>query len=111
MTSRFITYPDLVESVDNHPVLLIDADQYAIEDIGLFCKMSNTNFDIYLYRNETEDLQWLSQAHNRVKTTLLKENSKVSITPEDNLIKFGPESQLKNPLTYFQNYTNQGETQ
>ena len=104
MTSRFITYPDLVESTENHSVLLIDATQYNIEDIGLFCKISESDFDVYLYRHEISDLQWLNEVHNRVSIILLSEDSNVTITPDSNIIKFGKHQQLVNPLTYFQNF-------
>ena len=106
MTSRFITYPDLVESTDNHPVLLIGVSPYNIEDIGLFCKTSEKDFDIYLYREDIRDLEWLNEVHNRTSTTLIAEDSVVSIQPDTNMIKFGLSQDLINPLAYFQQYNN-----
>lgn len=108
MTSRFITYPDVVESTDNQPVALIDASEYNIEDIGLFCKMSKKDFDIYLYRAELDDLQWLNEISNRVVKILLSGDSKVSISPGTDVIKFGEGQELVNPLEYFQQQEQNG---
>lgn len=104
MTSQFITYPDLINSPKNHPVLIIDANQYQIEDIGLFCKVADETFDIYLYRHEVDDLQWLNEVSQRVSTILLSSDSKVTVSL-DNVIMFGNNTELMNPLGYFQQYT------
>ena len=104
MTSQFITYPDLINSPKNHPVLIIDANQYQIEDIGLFCKVADETFDIYLYRHEVDDLQWLNEVSQRVSTILLSTDSKVTISL-DNVIMFGKDKELLNPLEYFQKYS------
>jgi hypothetical protein len=107
MTSRFITYPDIVDSTENHPVLLVDANQYNIEDIALFCKVSDKDFDIYLYKNDLNDLEWLSAVADRVEQILKSSGSSVTISPDDRVIEFGLDKQLTNPLGYFQQYNNE----
>ena len=106
MTSRFITYPDIVDSDNNHPVLLIDPTQYNIEDIALFCKVSESDFDIYLYNHDLNDLEWLSEVSKRVNKILISAESRVEIRPTDEIIKFGSTENIVNPLEYFQEYNN-----
>lgn len=73
--SRFITYPSRVEKV-NHTVLLIDADLEEVEVLANFCTQSKRNYDIYLYKGSTGDLEWL--AHLTADHTFIKNTSTVS---------------------------------
>lgn len=100
--SRFITYPSVVDKSNNHTVVLVDASEEDIEDIGLFCKLSNKNYDIYLYRGDSYDLEWLNHVSKRADNMLIKDNSQVSTTA--NHQKFGSNSKQVSPLEYFQNY-------
>jgi len=101
MISQFITYPDIIENTQNYPILLIDATQTEIENIGLFCKTADVGFDIYLYREDIHDLQWLSQVEPKVLSILTSINSKVSMNADDELY-FGQDEDIVNPLSYFQ---------
>lgn len=100
--SRFITYPSLVDKSSNHTVVIIDASEEDIEDIGLFCKLSDKNYDIYLYRGDLNDLEWLSYISDRADSMLLKDDSKVTTTAKHQ--KFGQSSEQTSPLEYFQKY-------
>lgn len=102
--SRFITHPDTVYPDGNHSVVLVDASTDDIENIGYFCKVSNKNYDIYLYRGDLGDLQWLSAITNLADQVLVNETSLVTITPPERLTKFGSSQQLEDPLAYFQNF-------
>lgn len=103
-TSRFITHPDTVQPNTNHTILLIDADKTDIETAGLFCKVSNKEYDIYLYKHDLSDLQWLSAVANLSDHILIKEDSKVNITGETRQSKFGPGQELTSPLEYLQKF-------
>lgn len=100
--SRVITYPSTVDKSNNHTVLLIDANEGEIENIVLFCKVSNQNYDIYLYRNEIDDLHWLSHISQNIDHTLISSTSKIT-APGDPTI-FGAGQTLLSPLEYFQQY-------
>lgn len=101
--SRFITNPSLIESDGNHAVVLVDATTDDIENIGYFCKVSNKNYDVYLYRGDSNDLEWLSAISNQADHILINESSHVTINTISNLSKFGPNQALEDPLAYFQN--------
>lgn len=78
--SRFITYPDILEKSNNHTVLLVDADLDDVANLATFCSVSRRNYDIYLYKGSTGDLEWLSHLNNRLDKTFVKESSLVQIT-------------------------------
>jgi len=77
--SRFITHPSLVDKSTSHTVLVVDATEDDIENIGLFCKASNKNYDVYLYRYELDDLEWLNSILKRTDTVLQKTASSVTL--------------------------------
>lgn len=98
--SRFITYPDVVEKSTNHTVILIDATVNDIEVIGTFLKSSKKNFDVYLYRGDLYDLEWLNEIGRSADEYLINDSSQVKITPDS--LRYGPGLELTNPLNYFQ---------
>lgn len=81
--SRFITYPDILEKSNNHTVLLVDADLDDVANLATFCSVSKRNYDIYLYKGDQGDLEWLSHLSNRLDKTFIKESSQVKITSGD----------------------------
>ena len=83
--SRFITYPDIIEKSDNHTVLLIDADLDDVANLATFCTISKRDYDIYLYRAKTDDLEWLSYLTARVDHTIIKEPSELKITGSERI--------------------------
>lgn len=99
--SRFITYPSTVDDHADHTIVLIDSDISDIENIGLFCKVSNLNYDLYLYKHDINDLEWLSTIVDRSTAVLINENSSVTITGQDTIM-FGPAQQYTTPLDYIQ---------
>lgn len=101
MISQFITYPDIIENTQNFSILLIDANQTEIENVGLFCKTADIGFDIYLYREEINDLQWLSKVEPKVHCILISNNSNVSVMAED-VLYFGQGEDIVDPLSYCQ---------
>lgn len=75
--SRFITYPDLIEKSNNHTVLLIDADLDDVANLATFCSLSRRDYDIYLYKGDQGDLQWLGHLAGRVDKTFIRKGSNV----------------------------------
>lgn len=107
INSRFITYPDTVENEGNHTVLLIDASPEEVATIGYFCKVSNKNYDIYLYRGDTHHLEWLNNIDKLVDYTLINNSSQVTISNSDKVLRYGQTLSLIDPLTYFQKIDDQ----
>lgn len=99
--SRFITHPSHVDDSADHSIVIIDADVSDIENIGLFCKVCNLNYDLYLYRHELGDLPWLSAIVDKSSAVLINENSSVTITNLDT-IPFGVNQKYQTPLDYIQ---------
>lgn len=81
--SRFITYPDIVEKSNNHTVLLVDADLDDVANLATFCSISKRNYDVYLYKGDQGDLEWLNHVGSRLDKTFIKESSLVNITSAD----------------------------
>jgi len=98
--SRFITYPSTIEKSQNHTVILIDSTVDDIEVIGLFLKTSKKNFDVYLYRGDLYDLEWLNEIGRSADEYLINDTSQVKIAPDS--LRYGPGLELTNPLNYFQ---------
>jgi hypothetical protein len=78
--SRFITYPDILAKSPNHTVLLVDADLDDVANLATFCSISKQNYDIYLYKGSTGDLEWLSHLTANLDKTFIKNTSQVQIT-------------------------------
>jgi hypothetical protein len=106
--SRFITYPSVEPKSLDHTVVLIDANIDDIERVGLFCKQSNKEYDIYLYRSDLSDLEWLSSIVVNSDTVLLNELS--TECTNSKIIKFGSRQILRNPVDYFQEYDQQNQS-
>jgi hypothetical protein len=102
MNSRFITYPSTVEKQSNNTVVLIDATEYEVEQIGRFCQISDKDHDIYLYKQDVDDLTWLSDITTNADCILVSEDSKVIIESVSQIHQYGKNQRLNTPLAYFQ---------
>jgi hypothetical protein len=76
--SRFITYPDILPKSDNHTVLLVDADLDDVANLATFCSLSHRDYDIYLYKGNQGDLEWLSHLGSRIDHTFIRTGSSVN---------------------------------
>lgn len=99
--SRLITHPDTVYPDGNHAVVLIDIDGTDIENVSLFCMGSIKNYDLYLYRSDLNDTDWLSSITNLSDVVLINETSNTIV---ENAIKIGATQTLTNTLMYFQEF-------
>ena len=61
MYSNFITPPDFLDSIDNYTVLLIDPTEDDVSNIALLCKNVGTDFNVYIYLEQYNLLDWLKQ--------------------------------------------------
>ena len=102
MNSRIITYPSTVEKQSNNTVVLIDASVDDVENVSLFCQVSNKDHDIYLYKQDVNDLVWLSSITNAADCVLIAEDSTVSIDNVGQIQQYGKNQRLNTPLAYFQ---------
>ena len=82
--SRFITYPDVVTvDPEHHKILVVGATAQELVQMERFMSTSTLDFDVYLYKGDEHDLEWLSNISthdNKVPLTLIKEGSVVSVT-------------------------------
>jgi hypothetical protein len=102
--SRFITYPSIEpKSSNSHTVLIINADVEDVINIGMFCKVSSKNYDVYLYKQDVDDLAWLSHINANLDCTLIKEPSTIVVSTSDNVYRVGKDQSINNLLDYFQN--------
>ena len=99
--NRLITYPSTVEKTDHHTVVLIDCDTRDFSDLLLFLKTSKTNFDVYTYRGDMHDLEWLNNVSKECDVVLIDNASQVKITPEDTNIRYGVGLGYQTPYGYF----------
>lgn len=61
MTTNFITPPDFVED-PNHNILLVDVDPVDVETLAFLCANHDESFNVYLYKEDTNNVEWLNQA-------------------------------------------------
>jgi hypothetical protein len=94
--SRFITYPSTVEKSNNHTVILIDATAEELVRLERFLQISKINFDVYLYKGEYYDLEWLNHISNLADHILIKNDSQVRVTDA--------ERYTTEPLVYFEQF-------
>jgi len=94
--SRFITYPDILPKSLNHTVLLVDADLDDVANLATFCGVSQQNYDIYLYKGGTGDLEWLNHLNTNLDKIFIKDSSQVSITASE---RYTTVDDLKNYFT------------
>lgn len=77
----------MVEKEDNHTVIVVDAAKQDVEDLGLFCKFSEKNYDVYLYKGETGDLEYLANIANGADQILINNASQVAVQSQ-NVLRF-----------------------
>jgi len=99
--SRFITYPSTVEKSNNHTVILIDGKAMELARLERFLKISDVNFDVYLYPGHMGDLEWLNYVSYSADQTLINNASEVSTSSS---VRYGLDQDLKEPLAYFEQY-------
>lgn len=108
MYSNFITPPNFVHE-DKHTVTVIDATVEDVETLAAVAQNSNEDFNVYLYRNEMENLDWLHQALDLSDSVIINidnfdwlnlcNNNRVYYYGEKTLLS--PATKINNPVEYF----------
>ena len=97
--NRLITYPSTVEKTHHQTVVLIDCSTQDFMDVLAFLKTSKTDFDVYTYRGDYYDLEWLNYVGYSADAFLINDASQVKVTSG---IRYGFGQEFTNPLAYFQ---------
>lgn len=92
--SNFITPPDYVETV-----LIVGATDEEVWACADACQASGRVYNVYVYRTEMDDKEWLNKIMFKVDTILLQEDQLQFTVPKP--IGFGPNCDLKAPADYF----------
>jgi hypothetical protein len=93
MHSNFITPPDIVATI-----VIIDATADEIEEVAERCRDSQESYNVYLYREDMDNLQWLVDISSKADVVLKQQDSKV---PALFATSFGPDQIFKSPAEYF----------
>jgi len=110
--SNIITPPDFVKT-KAHTVLLIDPEWSEIEDVAFYLKSSAEIYNVYVYRIEMNDDDWLQKAIKKseaiIVNTVNNDNSPVKdrLAVKPIAYYYGPKNFLMNnnriekPVDYF----------
>ena len=79
INSRLITHPDVITEDKNNGVVLVDPTEEEVTKVHRFLETSGEAFDVYVYRNEDSDLEYLNAICEDSKV-LIKHTSKVTVT-------------------------------
>jgi hypothetical protein len=99
MYSNFIGPPDFVDDDNNHTVLIIEPDQKTILDLGLICKSAGTDFNVYFYHHNFDDLAWLEKAFNRANAVIINTDPTPLSYIKDRLVDH-PKSYIYGPKNF-----------
>jgi hypothetical protein len=69
-TTNFITPPDFVDE-PNHTILLIDVDPVDVETLAFLCGSHNESFNVYLYKEDLNNISWLEEAAAKAETIII----------------------------------------
>jgi hypothetical protein len=69
-TTNFITPPDFVDE-PNHTILLIDVDPVDVETLAFLCGSHNESFNVYLYKEDLNNLPWLEEAVDKADAIII----------------------------------------
>jgi hypothetical protein len=100
MHSNFVTPPDFIKTIT-----VVDATPEQVGDLAKRCKFDNHSYNIYLYAEDMNNLQWLAEAVKRSDAVLVNRLCNL-INPgaDDEYISkimwFGINEDLKSPVDY-----------
>jgi hypothetical protein len=118
MTSNFITPPDFVDD-EQHTVTIIDASPVDVETLAILCSGNDESFNVYLYKYDLDNLEWLDAAvarsHvlivNTEETTISSVKDRLAALPQ--AYYYGPKNflananKINNILDYFSQRANE----
>jgi hypothetical protein len=112
--STIVTPPDFVET-SAHTVTLIDPEWTEVEDLAFFLKTAKKPYNVYVYREEMDNVDWLDTAIAKSGHIIVNTINNESSSMKDRLaVKsgtwyYGPKNFLMNknkiekPIEYFIN--------
>lgn len=108
MYSNFITPPDFVED-KKHTVTVVDASTEEVEVLGRMAQISDEDFNVYLYKNDMNDLSWLQRAIELSDAVIVNTNvlDNANLCTSNQFYYYGEQSLLSpahritSPLDYF----------
>ena len=115
--TNFITPPDFVTN-GNHTVVLIDATEQQIDQLAEFCRTAINSYNVYIYRNGMNDIDWLKSAMSQADTFIVNTESNELSPVKDRVVDslkswhYGPKNFLGNNrrIASLENYFQQYET-
>ena len=103
MPSKLITPPDFIESGNN--ILIVDASEFELATLILWLKTVNLDLNLYLYRTDMSNVNWLYNILTNVQTVLLytQEHSLDSVFADtgSKVIRFGEGTEYHSLIDYF----------
>lgn len=108
MHSNVITPPDFVND-KLHTVTVVDASVEDVELLARMCEVSDEMYNIYLYRTEMDDTEWLNSAVDRSDAVIVNSDvlDNINLRGKEKTYYYGdktflvPATKINNPLEYF----------
>jgi len=96
--SRFITYPTVLDKQGSYTAVVVDCsetDGRALQE--WLATTSRNTYDIYFYKGDTYDLEWLNHVAGRAEVVLINDASQVKST---SAVRYGENLANPDPLHY-----------
>ena len=77
-----------------------DASANEIEQVAEACRDSDSSYNVYMYRVDMEEQEWLNQIVQRADI-VLQSNKSVVVVEHASIIKFGDNEEFITPSEYF----------
>lgn len=116
MHSNFITPPDHIFDQSLHTVLIVDATEREVAEVASVCQIVGTDFNVYLYHSDMEEIKWLELSFNVANSVLVNSVPNHLSPIKDRLVGhkkcfyYGPKNffdnprRIENPSQYFVSY-------
>ena len=113
--TSFITPPDFVTN-DYLTVVLIDPTEQQVDQLAEFCRTAINSYNVYIYRNGMNDLDWLNHALTAADAFIVNTEPNELSPVKDHIVDspkswhYGPKNFLGNsrrmasPENYFQQH-------
>lgn len=83
--SKLVTPPDVVKG-RAYSVVVIDPTLEEVDDLALFLQYSERQFNVYLYRAEMNDEEWLNKVVEKSNTVIVNTVNTVCSEIKDRLV-------------------------
>lgn len=83
--SKLVTPPDVVKG-RAYSVVVVDPTLEEVDDLALFLQYSDRQFNVYLYRAEMNDEEWLNKVVEKSNTVIVNTVNTVCSEIKDRLV-------------------------